>query len=165
MASLSPWRQQAITWANVDPDLCRHMASLGPNELIYLVGIWVCCSEDKAGIFRISLVIIFISTAFWYPIPVGPGNPGNLTFNNSAYPKYGINVRYHFSWTFKLFLWWLNWSKVRLDLNIGFPQIHDTPFTMFTHTRSSILSYGIGLWELILLSQTIHSTAWKKICI
>ena len=25
--------QQAITWANVDPDLCRHMASLGHNEL------------------------------------------------------------------------------------------------------------------------------------
>ena len=22
-----------ITWANVDPDLCRHMASLGHNEL------------------------------------------------------------------------------------------------------------------------------------
>ena len=28
--------QQAITWANVDPDLCRHMASLGQNELRYL---------------------------------------------------------------------------------------------------------------------------------
>ena len=27
-------QQQAITWANVDPDLCRHMASLGRNELI-----------------------------------------------------------------------------------------------------------------------------------
>ena len=26
-------RQQAITWANVDPDPCRHMASLGHNEL------------------------------------------------------------------------------------------------------------------------------------
>ena len=26
-------RQQAITWANVDPDLCHHMASLGLNEL------------------------------------------------------------------------------------------------------------------------------------
>ena len=25
-------RQQAISWANVDPDLCRHMLSLGPNE-------------------------------------------------------------------------------------------------------------------------------------
>ena len=24
----------AITWANVDPDLCRHMVSLGHNELI-----------------------------------------------------------------------------------------------------------------------------------
>ena len=26
-------RQQAITWANVDPDLCRHMVSLAYNEL------------------------------------------------------------------------------------------------------------------------------------
>ena len=26
-------RQQAITWANVDPNLCHHMASLGNNEL------------------------------------------------------------------------------------------------------------------------------------
>ena len=26
-------RQQAITWANVYPDLCRQMASLGLNEL------------------------------------------------------------------------------------------------------------------------------------
>ena len=27
------WRHQAITWANVDPDLCCHMVSLGHNEL------------------------------------------------------------------------------------------------------------------------------------
>ena len=26
-------RQQAITWADVDPDLSGHMASLGHNEL------------------------------------------------------------------------------------------------------------------------------------
>ena len=26
-------RQQAITWTNVDSDLCHHMASLGHNEL------------------------------------------------------------------------------------------------------------------------------------
>ena len=26
-------RQQAIAWADVDPDLCRHMTSLGHNEL------------------------------------------------------------------------------------------------------------------------------------
>ena len=29
-------RQQAITWANVDPDLCRHMASPGHNEIIHV---------------------------------------------------------------------------------------------------------------------------------
>ena len=32
-STLVAWRQQAITWANVDQDLCRHMASLGYNEL------------------------------------------------------------------------------------------------------------------------------------
>ena len=31
-------RQQAITWANVDPDLCRHMVSLGHNELTVIFG-------------------------------------------------------------------------------------------------------------------------------
>ena len=30
---LGTLRQQAITWANVDPNLCCHMASLGNNEL------------------------------------------------------------------------------------------------------------------------------------
>ena len=27
--------QQAITWTNVDPDLCRHMASLGHTALTF----------------------------------------------------------------------------------------------------------------------------------
>ena len=31
-------RQQAITWANVDPDFCRHMASLGHLIRIYQNG-------------------------------------------------------------------------------------------------------------------------------
>ena len=30
-------RQQNITWSNIDPDLCRHMVSLGPNELPCIV--------------------------------------------------------------------------------------------------------------------------------
>ena len=30
-------KQQAITWANVDWDLWRHMASLGHNELISIM--------------------------------------------------------------------------------------------------------------------------------
>ena len=28
-------RQRAITWTNVKPDLCHHMASLGHNELMF----------------------------------------------------------------------------------------------------------------------------------
>ena len=28
-------RHQAITWANVNPDLCHHMAALAHNELSY----------------------------------------------------------------------------------------------------------------------------------
>ena len=28
-------KQQAITWANVDPDLCHHMASQGHSELMH----------------------------------------------------------------------------------------------------------------------------------
>ena len=37
-------RQQAITWANVDPDLCCHMASLGHIELTYVLKLRPCCT-------------------------------------------------------------------------------------------------------------------------
>ena len=33
VTGLGAVRQQAITWANFDSDLCRHLASLGHNEL------------------------------------------------------------------------------------------------------------------------------------
>ena len=32
-------RQQAITWANVDPVLSQHMASLGHNDLTFMVNL------------------------------------------------------------------------------------------------------------------------------
>ena len=41
-------RQQAITWANVDPDRCRHMASLGPNELNQYMGWYIVTLEHHA---------------------------------------------------------------------------------------------------------------------
>ena len=31
---IGAFRQQANTWANVDPDLCRHISSRGHSELI-----------------------------------------------------------------------------------------------------------------------------------
>ena len=34
MSKCVAWQQQAITWANVNPDLCHHMASQGHNELM-----------------------------------------------------------------------------------------------------------------------------------
>ena len=36
IGSVNAWRHQASTWANGDPDLYRHMALLGPNELNWL---------------------------------------------------------------------------------------------------------------------------------
>ena len=33
--------QQAITWASVGPELCRHMASLGHNNLTNCIMIWL----------------------------------------------------------------------------------------------------------------------------
>ena len=36
LVNIGSGRQQAITWANVNPNLCCHMASLGHNELTIL---------------------------------------------------------------------------------------------------------------------------------
>ena len=38
-------RQLAITGANVDSDLCRHMASLGHNELMYISKRGLCVMQ------------------------------------------------------------------------------------------------------------------------
>ena len=38
------WCRQAITWTHVDPDLCRHMASLGYNAIIYF------CNNVPSGV-------------------------------------------------------------------------------------------------------------------
>ena len=65
-------RQQAITWANVDPDLCRHMASQGHNELThwplgdvavilyYNMTVWILARNDiifsmAAGLIRLHM--------------------------------------------------------------------------------------------------------------
>ena len=39
----------AITWTSLDQDLQRHMASLGPNELIYFVFILYSFCLDMAS--------------------------------------------------------------------------------------------------------------------
>ena len=32
--------QQAVTWTNIDPDICHHMAPLGYNGLTQIILIW-----------------------------------------------------------------------------------------------------------------------------
>ena len=56
-------RQQAITWANVDPDLCHHMASLGLNELIQIfLDKWYVV----IGLFSINEAFFFPTTFFFF---------------------------------------------------------------------------------------------------
>ena len=45
-------RQQAITWNNVDPDLCHHMTLLGLNELM---GVEIQAISWKAPTYLISI--------------------------------------------------------------------------------------------------------------
>ena len=44
--------QQAITWANVDLDLCHHMTSLGHNELV------------ATGVVVIVFLLVYSETCF-----------------------------------------------------------------------------------------------------
>ena len=58
-------QQQAITWTNVDQDLQRHMASLGPNELTHLplvqrIYISVSIGSDN-GLMPIRCQTVFIT--------------------------------------------------------------------------------------------------------
>ena len=58
-------RQQAITRVNVDPDLCRHMVSLGHNDLIFSQNTFEFMSCNISLIFdqrRHSCNIMSVST-------------------------------------------------------------------------------------------------------
>ena len=70
--------QQAITWANVDPDLCHHMASLGPKELILLIFfLFVSFPQGEENLiipihaYPVMSTDIFPSQLTFPPVPVG----------------------------------------------------------------------------------------------
>ena len=54
-------RQQAISWANVDPDLCRQIASLGLNELIKLHQSLLFCVIPKLVVWQSFGIFIWFS--------------------------------------------------------------------------------------------------------
>ena len=55
MISQHWWRHQAITWANVDSGLCRHMASLGHNALSTTSRLKHICSSTATMITIINV--------------------------------------------------------------------------------------------------------------
>ena len=59
-------RQQAITWANVYPDLCRHMVSLGLNEFIKNVLHLQQNSVKSSDISNMKMLLKMMS-AKWQP--------------------------------------------------------------------------------------------------
>ena len=63
-------RHQAITWANVDHDQCRHMASLDPIELTDLESTWIHPWDvDKSGREGAAWLSLNNQTAHLDPIP------------------------------------------------------------------------------------------------
>ena len=67
---LGAFRQQAITWANGDPDLCRHIASLGPNSYhIEADTKWPPCRGQNFEMHEKCSIVIWIPLKF---VPKGP---------------------------------------------------------------------------------------------
>ena len=95
---LGALRQHAITWANVGPDLCRHMVSLGHNEVTH-------CGRDKIA----AILQTAFSNSFWlkkllyfdsYYVLGGPiNNKPALPKDNALVPK----TRQTIIWTSQ---WW-----------------------------------------------------------
>ena len=58
----------AITWANVDPDLCRHMASLGHNEFSSKASTHITLNISGSCLYRTSTSRYVVNapvTYFW----------------------------------------------------------------------------------------------------
>ena len=62
LVQVMAWCLQAITWANIDPDLCCHMASLGHNELIWYTCYHSCC-------ITVLLATQVTQVKIWPPFP------------------------------------------------------------------------------------------------
>ena len=72
-------RQQAITWATVDPDLCLHLALLGHNELTHLAPRRCSCSL-KLMIFKFISRMDILSVSSEIALRLIPQN----TFDNKS---------------------------------------------------------------------------------
>ena len=106
------WCRQAITWANVEPDPCRHMASLGHNELTHLpLVLSICISELGQALVQIKACRLF----------------GTKPLLN----QYWVIA----NWTFRNKLQWNSHQNTKLF-------IHENAFENIVNKRVAILSRG-----------------------
>ena len=63
-------RHQAIGWANVDPDLCRHMTSLGYNELTYQMAVDITILTHQGLVIQMcnGIVSLMVLVMVCWPI-------------------------------------------------------------------------------------------------
>ena len=82
-------RQQAITWANVDPDLCHQMAALGHNELT--LNVW---GSSYLGLAR-SISWLLMPWLLLLPRPQQPWYCLHRIGRSLSYSRKDFNYRCH----------------------------------------------------------------------
>ena len=90
-------RQQAITWANVDPDPCRHMASLGRNELTHCgTGMPHGIRDLLSSLFQIMACSLFSTK----PLPEPVVTYCQLDPQEHISMKYNLKFKHFHSWKY-----------------------------------------------------------------
>ena len=106
-------RQQAITWINVDPDLSRHMVSLGHNELMYYL--------------MLLLVVNWCQLPGWastMSLWIDSHAERKLTFTGFLYNKSAFDITLMYSWYSSIeSSWWLQMPSRHRGIN----NHHDDP--------------------------------------
>ena len=90
-------RHQAITWANVDPDPCRHMASLGRNELTHCgTGMPHGIRDLLSSLFQIMACSLFSTK----PLPEPVVTYCQLDPQEHISMKYNLKFKHFHSWKY-----------------------------------------------------------------
>ena len=121
-------RQQANTWANADPDICRHMASLGCNELTPIITQWCTCSTKMAKTdlkpdFELTLRIQLLGVCLIYVLWCFEGTT-----------SYNVYVSFKWSPT-KCGRYMISWQSFP---NKGYPHMATTNETTFLYQNDTI---------------------------
>ena len=136
-------QQQAITWANVDPDLCRHMVSLGHNELTRWGWVTHICVS--------KLTIIGSGNGLL------PGWHQAIIWTNGGYCSFeplGINF-----WEISMEIHTFSLKKMHLKMSSAKWQQFCLGLNVLMHTKLDDAKVQISLFSLLPLS----CQCWSKL--